>query len=328
MSDTKRLDLKETCDFLCEHDDYLILTHAMPDGDTLGSAYALCAALLFMGKKAKVVCSDPIPHQYDYFTKKVEFPEFQEQTVISCDVADKKLLGKYEELADRIVLAIDHHESHRAFAKNLYLDGTAAAACECIYDILYNLRIPMQGMIADALYTGISTDTGCFKFSNTTPKTHVTAAELMAYGIDTAEINRVMFDTKTKGRMEIEKKALGKVKLYFGGKCAVMGVTTKMKQSSGCTDGDLEGITAIPRSIEGVKIGVTLRQKGPRLWKISMRSYPPYNVSEICAKMNGGGHKFAAGCELAGTFSQVKRELLKHVKQALEETGAGDNITQ
>ena len=325
MSDTKRLDLKQTCEFLESHDDYLILTHAMPDGDTLGSSYALCAALLKMGKRARVVCSDPIHKQYSYFTDKIEFPEFEEKTIISCDVADKKLLGKYEELADRIELAIDHHESHRAFAKNLYLDSTAAAACECIYDILFWMHIELDTMIAEALYTGISTDTGCFKFSNTTPKTHITAAELMVHNVDTAEINRVMFDTKTKGRMEIEKKALGKVKLHFEGKCAIMAVTSKMKKDSGCSDGDLEGITAIPRSIEGVKIGVTLRQKAPRVWKVSMRSYPPYNVSEICAKMNGGGHKFAAGCELTGTLSQAKKEILKHVKEALEAEGAGNN---
>ena len=179
--------------------------------------------------------------------------------------------------------------------------------------------------MVSALYTGIATDTGCFKFSNTTPKTHVIAAELMSRNLDFAEINRVMFDTKSRGRMEIEKKALGKVKLYFDNRCAFMAVTEKMKRDSGCSDADLEGITAIPRSIEGVLIGVTLRQKGKSLWKVSMRSYPPYDVSAICAKMNGGGHKFAAGCELSGTLSQVKKEILKHVKQALEETGAGNN---
>ena len=328
MSDTKILDLRQTCDFILEHDNYLILTHAMPDGDTLGSAYALCAGLINMGKKAKVVCSDELPRQYEYFTKKVVFPEFSEETIISCDVADRKLLGKYEELADRVELAIDHHVSHRAFAKRLYLDGTAAAACECIYDIFFMLNQPLDLVMAEALYTGISTDTGCFKFSNTTPKTLVTAAALMEKDVDFAEINRIMFDTKTHGRMAIEKKAMNKVKLYFEGQVAVMSVTTKMKLDSGCTDGDLEGITAIPRTIEGVKIGVTLRQKAPRVWKVSMRSYPPYDVSQICACMNGGGHKYAAGCELSGTVRQVKKEILKHIKKALEETGAGNNIAQ
>lgn len=325
MSDTQRLNLEKTAEFLLSHDDYLILTHAMPDGDTLGSAYALCAGLISLGKNAKVVCSDSLPRQYSYFTDAVEFPEFEYKTVISCDVADKKLLGKLEPLADSVELAIDHHISHRAFAKRLYLDGTAAAACECIYDILFKMQLQLNDTMVAALYTGIATDTGCFKFSNTTPKTHVIAAELMSRNLDFAEINRVMFDTKSRGRMEIEKKALGKVKLYFDNRCAFMAVTDKMKLDSGCTDADLEGITAIPRSIEGVLIGVTLRQKGKLLWKVSMRSYPPYDVSAICGKMNGGGHKFAAGCELSGTLSQVKKEILKHIKQALEETGAGNN---
>ena len=317
---SKRLDLKGVCSFLKKNDDYLILTHSMPDGDTLGSAYALCAGLLKLGKKAKVVCADPIPARYGYFTDSVEFPEFEPKTVISVDVADIKLMGalgvKYE---NEIVLAIDHHASHREFAENLFLDATAAACAECIYDILNAFRISLDDAMVQALYTGISTDTGCFKFSNTTPKTHVIAAELMAYGIDFSEINRVMFDTKSKSRMEIEKMALGNVRLLYRDRVAIIAVTNKMLRDSGCSDSDLDGITAIPRSIEGVQIGVTMRQKAPKVWKISMRSYPPYDVAAICAKMNGGGHKYAAGCEINGTLRQARAEILKHVREALED---------
>ncbi len=317
---SKRLDLKGVCSFLKSNDNYLILTHAMPDGDTLGSAYALCKGLIALGKKAKVACPDVIPERYGYFTKAVSFPEFEEQTVISVDVADIKLMGALgEQYKDRIVLAIDHHASHRDFAENLFLDGTAAACAECIYDILGELRVMLDETMVQAIYTGISTDTGCFKFSNTSPKTHVIAAELMAYGVDFADINRVMFDTKSKSRMEIEKRALRKVELLYRDRVALMAVTEDMMKDSGCNDSDLDGITAIPRSIEGVLIGVTLRQKAKKLWKISMRSYPPYDVAAICGELGGGGHKYAAGCELSGSLKSVKKQILKQVSKVLED---------
>ncbi len=329
MPSAKRLGLLETCEFLKGHNDYLILTHSMPDGDTLGSAYALCAGLLKLGKNARVICADNIPEKYSYFTGQVNFPEFESKTVISVDVADIKLLGglagKYE---GKISLAIDHHVSHREFAENLFLDGTAAACAECIYDILNTMCIPFDDAMVQALYTGIATDTGCFKFSNVTPKTHIIAAELMAYGFDFSEINRIMFDTKSKNRMEIEKKALGSVEMHFSDRCAIISVTRKMMKESGCTDDDLEGITAMPRSIEGVLVGVTMRQREGKRWKISMRSYPPIDVSKICNKMQGGGHVYASGCELYGAARQVKAEILKHVKTALEDTLAGDNSSK
>lgn len=324
MFKSQRYDLRAACEYLRSHDDYLILTHALPDGDTLGSSYALCAGLLKMGKNARVICADKIPPQYGYFVSKVEFPRFEEKTVISVDVADIKLLGKLKDKYEgKIDFAIDHHISHRDFAKGLFLDGTAAAATECVYDILNELHIPLDEIAAQALYTGIATDTGCFKFSNTTPKTHVIAAELMAHGIDFAEINRVMFDTKSKSRMEIERMAINSVELCFDDRCAVMAITRKMMKDSGCSDSDIEGITAIPRSIEGVLVGVTIRQREGKKWKISMRSYPPFDVSKICNAMNGGGHMCAAGCELTGTLKQVKAEILCNVKKALEDSGAG-----
>lgn len=329
MSKSVRFDLKKTCEFLSAHDNYLILTHAMPDGDTLGSSYALCAGLLKMGKQARVICGDPIPSQYGYFTDNVIFPEFEESTVISVDVADEKLLGALrEQYASRVMLAIDHHVSHRDFAQNLFLDGTASAACECVYDILSALHIEIDSIMASALYTGIATDTGCFKFSSTTPKTHIIAADLMVRDVDFSEINRIMFDTKSRSRTELEKRAIGKMKLYFDGACAIMPVTRNMMKASGCSDADIEGITAIPRSVEGVLIGVTLRQREGMRWKVSMRSYPPVNVSEICAEMQGGGHAYAAGCEVYGTLREAKAEILKHVKKALEKISAGNNSSK
>lgn len=133
--------------------------------------------------------------------------------------------------------------------------------------------------MAACIYTGISTDTGCFKYSNTSPESHIMAAEMMEYGIDFAEINRIMFDTKTRGRIKIEGRLMEQMKFFFDGKVAIIEVTEQMKEETGVTDDDLEGITSLPRKVEGVLVGATVREKGDGLFKISVRTHAPIDAS-------------------------------------------------
>lgn len=224
------LNLSTLCKFLKKHDDYIILTHTSPDGDTLGSAYALALGLISIGKKAFVVCNDEIPEKYNYFVKEANLKSIDYKTVVAVDVADAKLLGSlYEKYSDKIELTIDHHVSNTHYAKNLYLDAAASATAECIYEILKKLHIKITPLMATALYTGISTDTGCFKYSNVTPKTHRIAAELHSFGIDAAEINRKMFDTKSKQRVELEKMVLETAEFLFDDRCLLLTVTSEMQ---------------------------------------------------------------------------------------------------
>lgn len=318
------LDLSGVCSYLKTHDDYIILTHISPDGDTLGSAYALSLALTSIGKRAFVVCSDEIPKKYDYFVKAASLKSFDYKTIIAVDVADAKLLGSlYEKYGDKIELNIDHHISNTKYAKNLYLDASAAATAECIYDIAEKMNIEITPLMATALYTGIATDTGCFKYSNVTPKTHITAAKLLSCGIDAADINRRMFDTKSKSRLELEKMVLESAEFYFNDRCMILTVTTEMQQKTGCEQSDLDGVAAISRSVEGVKIGVSVKQGYKDTYKVSLRTYPPFDASAICKKLGGGGHKAAAGCTLEGTLSNVKEELLKAVGETIDEYDKG-----
>ena len=322
MTDCLSLSLDETCLFLKEHDDYLILTHRSPDGDTLGSAFSLCKGLVSMGKNAWVICPDEIPAKFGYFAKQWG-SEPQNPTVISVDVADLQLLGNLvDTYAGKIELAIDHHISNKRFAKRIYLDTKAAAACECIYEILLNLNVKIDKTIADGLFTGIATDTGCFKYSNTTPKTHIIAAKLMEYGIDAAGINKLMFDTKSRPRMEIERMALDSAEFFFNDKCCIMSATLSMRNKSGCSEDDLEGLSILSRSVEGVAIGVTMRETEPDVFKISLRTYDPYDASAICGMLGGGGHIAAAGCQVKGTLQQAKQKILDAVKQHMEQTDA------
>ncbi len=322
------INLSETAEFLSGRDNFLILTHQNPDGDTLGSGFGLAMILDKLGKKSTVICSDEIPKKYEYFTSLAPQNADLEKdlTIISVDVADTKLLGDLEEkYADKVELCIDHHVSNVGYAKATYLDGGAAANCECIYELAKALSVEIDTAMALALYTGISTDTGCFRFSNTTAKTHRIGADLIAIGIDSAEINRVMFETKSRIRVELERMALDAMQFHFDDKCAVIVITREMYEKTGCKDEDLEGITAIPRSIEGVIVGVTLREREQGGFKISVRTYPPVDAAEICKRVGGGGHIRAAGCQLGEEFSteEAVNEMLKHVKAVMEESFAG-----
>lgn len=318
------LNLKGVCDYLKAHDDYIILTHISPDGDTLGSAYALALALNSAGKRAFVVCNDAIPSKFEFFTKKAEFPAFDYKTIIAVDVADAKLLGGlYEGYSDKIELTIDHHISNTRYAKNLYLDEKASATAECIFEIINEMGIKITELIATALYTGIATDTGCFKYSNVTPRTHRIAAELFGYGIDAADICRRMFDTKSRACMELEKLVLKTAQYCFDDRCMILTVTKETKEKSGCQPSDLEGIASISRSVEGVKIGVTVKETEIGEYKISLRTYEPFDASAIASKLGGGGHKGAAGCTAKGTLDEVREKIINAVGEAISEYDKG-----
>ena len=312
--------LEYAADFLKENDNFVILTHQNPDGDTLGSGFGLAMVLDRLGKKSTVICSDEIPQKYEYFTSLA--PQnadlSKKTTIVAVDVADAKLLGKLEQkYASEVELCIDHHISNISYAKATYLDSNAAANCECIYDLAGALAVDVDKDIALALYTGISTDTGCFRFSNTTAKTLRIGADLMEIGIDTAEINRIMFETKSRIRVELEKMALEAMEFHFNDKCAVITVTRDMYEKTGCKDEDLEGITSISRSIEGVTVGVTLRERQEGGFKISVRTYPPIDASEICKRVGGGGHIRAAGCTISGTCHDIINGISGLIQQQL-----------
>lgn len=313
------LNLKQTARFLKKHDNYIILTHASPDGDTLGSAYALYYGLNEIGKTACVLCPDVIPQKYRYFATKTDHVARENATVVAVDVADKQLLGGLrEEFGDIVDLNIDHHISNVRYAKNLYLDSDASATAECIFELLTVMGVNINDITAKALYTGIVTDTGCFKYSSVTAKTHIIAAELYGYNIDAPEINRLMFDTKSRKLLELERMVLDASEFCFDGKCIILPVTAEMQEKTGCSGTELEGIAVISRSIEGVIAGITLKQTDSNEFKVSLRTYPPLDASEICKRLGGGGHKAAAGASVTGTLEEVKQKVLRAVGEFME----------
>lgn len=316
--------LKEVVKFLKKNNNYCVLCHASPDGDTLGAAAALVISLKKMGKNAFVLCPDEIPEKYSYFINKGLLNKTNYSTVIAVDVADMQLLGSLkDEFLGKVDLCIDHHISNTKYAKMLYLDSCASATCESIYELLRLMKIELDEITASALYTGISTDTGSFKYSNVTAKTHKIAAELYGYNINASQISKLMFDTKSKRVVALEKAAMNGAEFYFNDRCFVMSVTMDMLSKTGCKDNELESLAAITRSIEGVLVGITIKQRDENEYRVSLRTEAGIDASKICAALGGGGHKAAAGCTLCGTLNDVKEKLLKEVQKALEEKDAG-----
>lgn len=313
-----RIDSAKCAALLKENDNFLILAHANPDGDTLGSAFALHRILSVCGKKSAVRCADEIHGKYSYLFDDIDNGDIEFDKIIAVDVADKSLLGdSFAALyGDKVFLCIDHHMSNREYSEYLLLEDRAATA-EIIYRLAGELGVETSGKIADCIYTGIATDTGCFMFSNTTPGTHRIAAEMIEKGADYALINRAMFETKTLSYLRLEQMAVSSIELKFGGKCAVMTITQDMFRESGSNESECDGIAALPRKIEGVAIGITVRERKDGSYKVSLRTVEPYDAAEICAELGGGGHNRAAGCEFYCPLSEAKAVLLDAVKAAL-----------
>lgn len=309
---------KETAEFLKAHDNFLIISHANPDGDTLGCAFALCGALRLMGKKAENICADTISQRFA-FMKNAKPPQesFEPQTFITVDVADRKLMGSNnEKYGDKIDLAIDHHVSHVDFAKRLYCEPNAAAAAQPVYKVIKELGVQITNEIAACLYVAITTDSGCFKFSCVSPETHLIAAELLRYDFDFAHLNYIFFDLKTKARIELEEKIYRDIEFYCDGKCAVVSLTAEQMQAVDIEDGN--GVSTIPRQIEGVEVGVVFKQRGNG-WKASLRSNSNVDVQQICSVFGGGGHAKAAGCSFNNmSLEDAKKQLIAEIGKVFE----------
>ena len=310
---------QQASDCLRQAEDILLLAHQYPDGDTLGSSYALCLALRQMGKRVRVLCGDPIPEKYDYMTADVAMPDFTPQYICAVDVADPRLLGPalQEQYGTCVDLCIDHHSTNVGYARYSCVNGHAAAAAMLVWRIIHLLGVTPTPAMATCIYTAIATDTGCFKYSNTDAAAHRIAAECLDLGIPADMINRVNFDMKSRSRIELERMALEGMEFLHEGRVAIMTITNDMMMKSGATENDMEGLPPIPRQIEGVWVGVTLRQKADGNYKVSVRTGTHADASAICVLLGGGGHNRAAGCIIEGDLATARSAVLQAVEQAI-----------
>lgn len=293
----------------------LLIFHRNPDADAVGSAFALQRVLEQLGSPTRCICCDEVPQNLQFLMNGVQesvlfdavLSNFEPARVITVDTASLSQMGELANLfGDRVDLMIDHHESDSPYGAQSYIRTTAAATGEIIFDIIKKLaseeRIVIDEEMCVDLYAAISGDTGCFRYSNVTPKTHMRAAELVASGIDCADINRRLFDNKSLERLRAQSAAISNMELFADGKIAVVTFPYALKAALGLGDDDLGALVDIPRSLSGVEVALCIRQPLPEgKFRVSARSNGAYDVAELCRKFDGGGHVRAAGCTLTAT---------------------------
>ena len=292
--------------------DTVIVFHRNPDADAVGSAFALQKVMEQLGSPTRCVCSGEIPSNLQFLMNGVQesvlsnvvLSGFEPARVITVDTASLSQMGELANLfGDRVDLMIDHHESDAPYGAQSYIRTSAAATGEIIFDLIKKLaseeRIVIDEEMCIDLYAAISGDTGCFRYSNVTPKTHLRAAELVASGIDCAGINRKLFENNSLDRLRAQSAAISNMELFADGKIAVVTFPYALKAALGLGDDDLGALVDIPRSLSGVEVALCIRQPLPEgKFRVSARSNGAYDVAELCRKFDGGGHAKAAGCTL------------------------------
>ena len=307
----------ECAAWLQSHDNFCILTHARPDGDTIGSAAALCVGLQQMGKTAHILDNA----QASPFLKRcllgltVDAPA-ENDTLISVDVASPHLLPEdHKQYLGRIALRIDHHATSTSFSDLELVDAASAATGEIIYELLMDCGVEMTKEIAWRLYIAISTDTGCFRYSNTTAHTYRVAAACAETGADLYPITQELFDTTSISELKLQNWIVEHATFFCDGKGAVCGIPAAMEDN--VSKEDLEGISGFLRSIEGVQISATLREIEGGC-KVSVRAVPGLDAGAVCTRFGGGGHRGAGGANLALPMDSAIKVVAAALKSALE----------
>ncbi len=303
--------------FLLAHDDYLIYTHGQADADTLGSALALRYALAKLGKRAVICNPGKIPEKLCFLLDKentvIEGLPGGSFTHISVDIASPAMLAGFDkEYIDSLVFdySVDHHIVNTVKAKHLLCRPEYPAAAEIIAETVRALGVEYDKKLALWLYAGISSDSGCFRYSSTRQSTLRLAARLIGAGIDFAKINRMLFENKTPGAILLEKDAYDNLELYYGGKVAIVCLSEKALKNECVADSDADGVNQIPRQIRGVEVAAVIRRRGDEI-KVALRSNDYYDVASLAQKFGGGGHVHAAGCRFYTDESDAKEKILK-----------------
>ncbi len=314
-----------------------LLPHVTADGDALGSSFALALILNGMGKRADVLLEEKVPPVYsflpgiDFSSVYTEAPASltADNLSMSCDrhydlalaldCGDLERLGirrKVFDAAEKTV-NIDHHQTNTSFAALNHTDAGASATGEIIFELIGLLGQKIGKDAATSLYTAISTDTGGFRYSNTTPHTHEIAAELIRLGVDVSEISQRVFDISSYGKVKLMGAAIRNLELFEDGKLAIMAVTNEMIRSSEAREEDSDGIINVARNIRGVEAAAMIRQLDSGEIKVNLRSNNYVDVASIAARHSGGGHKRAAGFTTDGVLEQVKDSVINDLKDAL-----------
>jgi len=290
----------DTAQWFQERDHFLILTHRKPDGDAVGSSAALCLGLRSLGKQAYILENPELTERFAYLHQDLTKAAPEDGDVlVSVDVAAPNMLPEvFMAYLPRISLRIDHHGTAASFTEFELVDPKAGACAEIIYDILMELWVDLDKPMATALYTATATDTGCFRFSNTTDHTFLVAAACAAAGAPVYELNQVLFETVSLPRLRMQGWMVENSRFLKDGQVALCPIPKAIETELGVTEDDMDNISSFLRTIAGVEMAATLREQTDGTVKVSVRSVPGHDSGAVCARFGGGGHAGAAGATI------------------------------
>ena len=309
--------LKKIAKRLKKAEHIAIFTHLNPDGDALGSSFAVKYALESIGKKATIYLEKPMPEKFNFLGTDYELAD--KNTVSSADCAivldcgEYSRLGKADEACKKIpeLLCVDHHKTGDTFGKFYYNEPDAAATAQIVYKLVNFITKNVPKRAYEAIYTGMSTDTGHFKFSNVSPETFKIAAKVLESGIDHRKITTIIYDTVKREKMMFLGAATEKVKFFADGKIAVLDCPGEFLAEFGLTYDDVDELPNIPLNLEGVLASVLVKDRDENSKRVSFRTKDAIDVSEVAQGFGGGGHKSAAACVISGNIEEKVDEIIR-----------------
>ena len=309
--------INETVQLLREHDNFIIITHIRPDGDTIGSSSALCYALRKAGKTAFLYNNPQFGDSYPWIAEPYIAPKgFEASYTITVDLADEGLFP--DGFKGSVDLCIDHHGSNTSYAKNTMLLPDKASCGEVVMEIVKELNGGLDPTVADLLYIAVSTDTGCFVYGNTKGETLRAAADLCDAGASNAYLNKILFRTSSRARLALEGLIFSSLRYYHDGKTVISIITKEMLEKAGATEKDCQDIASLPGRVEGAFSSAVIKEVDENHCKISLRTNGIVNANKVCARFGGGGHKMASGCAMDNNCFDAAQVLADAIAEELE----------
>ena len=318
--------------FIARHHKFLLTTHINPDGDAIGSEVAFARMLRALGKSARVLNDSPTPHAFawlgaeapvEVYTEELAEARFSEaDALIVLDTGNKQRIGR---LADHIqrhaiaVAVVDHHVTHEGFGSVNVIEPACAAAAVLVFELMLEAGVEIDEVAADALFVGLATDTGHFRYSNTDARALRMAADLVERGVDAADVTSRIHQTAPAGRLRFFGEALAALEMRHGGQLVVLEVGPEQFARHGLIGADTEGLVDMPRMIEGVEAVALFSEVEAGKVKVSLRSTGRVNIDGVVSRLGGGGHPHAAGVQLRGSREQAKTRILPELERLLAE---------
>jgi phosphoesterase RecJ-like protein len=318
--------LEEAKQFILLHDDFLVVSHINPDGDAVSSTCAIGWLLERLGKRFVMANCDSLPIRFSYLHGFSQVQKLSNMAanrkfkyIIAVDCADAYRFAEMSERMadDAVMLNIDHHASNKGYGNVNLIDRQAAATVQVIAELIDYLAVEFNQQIATSLYTGLLTDTGGFRYQNTTSKVMQLASKLLSFDVNPTEIAKIALERVTKSHVAILQKALHTLTIHPSQKIAWIVTNNEDLQATGATADDLDGIVRYPVNLEGIEVGLLFKQLSDKCYKVSFRSNDYIDVADVASEFNGGGHIRAAGATIEGDLDEIIASVVSAIERRL-----------